>query len=40
MRDILSRPHCAGHKEKLVRPGPDIVFEFSPDCLEPGRLAR
>ena len=40
MRDILSRLHYAGRKDKLVRPDPDIVFEFSPDCLEAGRLAR
>lgn len=40
MRDILSRLHYAGRKDKLVRPDPDIVFEFSPDCLETGRLAR
>jgi polyphosphate kinase len=40
MRDILSRLHYAGRKDKLVRPDPEIVFEFSPDCLEAGRLAR
>ena len=40
MRDILSRLHYTGRKDKLVRPDPDIVFEFSPDCLEAGRLAR
>ena len=40
MRDILSRLHYAGRKDKLVHPDPDIVFEFSPDCLEAGRLAR
>ena len=40
MRDILSRLHYAGRKDKLVRPDPDIVFEFSHDCLEAGRLAR
>ena len=40
MRDMLSRLHYAGRKDKLVRPDPDIVFEFSPDCLEAGRLAR
>jgi hypothetical protein len=33
MRDILSRLHYAGRKHKLVHPDPDIVFEFSPDCL-------
>jgi polyphosphate kinase 2 len=40
MRDMLSRLHYAGRKDKLVRPDTDIVFEFSPDCLEAGRLAR
>ena len=40
MRDILSRLHYAGRKDKLVRPDPDIVFEFSPDCLDAGLLAR
>ena len=39
MRDILSRLHYAGRKDKLVQPDPDIVFEFSPECLEAGRLA-
>jgi polyphosphate kinase len=40
IRDVLSRLHYAGRKDKLVRPDTDIVFEFSPDCLEAGRLAR
>jgi polyphosphate kinase 2 len=40
IRDILSRLHYAGRKDKLVRPDPDIVFEFSADCLPAGRLAR
>ncbi len=40
MRDILSRLHYAGRKDKLVRPDPEIVFEFSADCIETGRLAR
>lgn len=40
VRDILSRLHYAGRKDKLVRPDSDIVFEFSPDCLEAGRLTR
>lgn len=33
VRDILSRLHFAGRKDKLVRPDSDIVFEFSPDYL-------
>ena len=40
MRDILSRLHYAGKKKKLVRPDPDIVFEFTPDCIDTRRLAR
>lgn len=40
MRDILSRLHYAGRKDQLVQPDPEIVFEFSPDCVEAGRLAR
>ena len=40
MRDILSRLHYAGKKTKLVQPDPGIAFEFTPDCLEAGRLAR
>jgi len=40
MRDILSRLHYAGKKNKLVLPNPDIVFEFSPDCIDARRLAR
>lgn len=40
MRDILSRLHYAGKKDKLVRPDPEIAFEFSPDCIKAGRLAR
>jgi polyphosphate kinase 2 len=40
MRDMLSRLHYAGRKDRLLRPDPEIVFEFSPDCLEAGRLAR
>jgi len=40
MRDILSRLHYAGKKSKLVQPDNDIAFEFTPDCIEAGRLAR
>ncbi len=40
MRDILSRLHYAGKKDTLIRPDPEIVFEFSADCIEAGRLAR
>lgn len=40
MRDILSRLHYAGKKNKLVQPDPDIAFEFTPDCIAARRLAR
>ena len=39
MRDILARLHYAGKKTKLVQPDTDIVFEFSPECIEAKRLA-
>ena len=40
IRDILSRLHYAGKKNKLVQPDPDIAFEFTPDCIQSQRLAR
>ena len=40
MRDILSRLHYAGKKNKLVQPDPDVAFEFTPDCIAARRLAR
>jgi polyphosphate kinase 2 (PPK2 family) len=40
MRDILSQLDYGGKKERLTRPDPRIVFAFSPDCIEAGRLAR
>ena len=40
MRDILSRLHYAGKKNKLVQPDPNIAFEFTPECIEARRLAR
>jgi polyphosphate kinase 2 len=40
IRDILSRLHYAGKKNKLVQPDPEIAFEFSPDCIQSQRLAR
>ena len=40
MRDILSRLQCAGKKNKLVQPDPDVEFEFTPDCIGGKRLAR
>ena len=40
MRDILSRLHYAGKKNKLVQPDPNIAFEFTPDCIDAKRLAR
>ena len=40
MRDMLSRLHYAGKKNKLVQPDQEIAFEFTPDCIAAGRLAR
>lgn len=40
MRDILSRVHYVGKKNALVRPDPDIVFEFTPDYIGVSGLAR
>jgi polyphosphate kinase 2 (PPK2 family) len=40
MRDILSRLHYAGKKNKLVQSDPDITFEFTPDCIDAKQLAR
>ena len=40
MRDISSRLHYAGKKNRLVQPDPDVAFEFTPDCIKAGRLAR
>ena len=40
MRDILSRLHYAGKKNKLVQPDPGVAFEFTPDCIAARRLAR
>lgn len=40
MRDILSRLHYAGKKNKLVQPDPEVAFEFTPDCIAAKRLAR
>ena len=40
IRDILSRLHYAGKKNKLVQPDADIAFEFTPDCIHSQRLAR
>ena len=40
IRDILSRLHYAGKKDKRVQPDPNIAFEFVPECIEAGQLAR
>ena len=40
MRDILSRLHYAGKKNKLVQPDPNVAFEFTPECIGAQRLAR
>ena len=39
IRDLLSRLHYGGKKHKLVQPDPAIVFEFTPDSFDAGRLA-
>jgi polyphosphate kinase 2 len=40
IRDILSRLHYAGKKNKLVQPDTNFAFEFTPDCITAKRLAR
>ena len=40
MRDILSRLHYAGKENKRVRPGPNVAFVFTPECIDARRLAR
>lgn len=40
IKDILFRLHYAGKKNKLIAPDREIVFEFSEECLDSGRLAR
>lgn len=40
IRHILSRLHYAGKKNKLVTPDPEIVFEFSKDCVDANHLAH
>ena len=40
IRDVLSRLHYAGKKNKLVQPDPDIAFEFTRECIQSRRLAR
>ncbi|WP_422823021.1 polyphosphate kinase 2 [Variovorax humicola] len=40
MRDLLSRLHYPGKDKELVKPDPDIAFEFTPDCIDGRRLVR
>ncbi|MBI1772996.1 MAG: polyphosphate kinase 2 [Burkholderiales bacterium] len=40
MRDILSRLQYTGKNKKLIKPDLEIVFEFSPECIDSSRLAR
>ena len=40
MRDILSRLHYAGKKNKLVQPDQNVAFEFTAECIDAKRLAR
>jgi polyphosphate kinase 2 len=39
IRDILSQLHYAGKNNKLVQPDANIVFEFTPACIDAKRLA-
>jgi len=38
--DILSRLNYEGKKKKALRPDRDVVFEFTPECIDADRLAR
>jgi polyphosphate kinase 2 len=40
MRDILSRLHYTGRSKQTPPPDREIVFEFTPECLDDHRLAR
>ena len=40
IRDILSRLHYAGKKKKLVQPDANIVFKFTPECIDAKLLER
>ncbi len=40
IRDILSRLHYAGKKNRLVQPDTNIAFEFTLDCIAANRLAK
>lgn len=40
IRDMLSRLHYGGKNTRLAQPNPDIVFEFEPDCIANGLLAK
>jgi polyphosphate kinase 2 len=39
MRNLLSRVDYAGKKKSLLHADPDIVFEFTPECIASGALA-
>ena len=40
MRDILANLQFTGKRKKFVQPDPNIVFEFTPKCIDDKRLAR
>jgi polyphosphate kinase 2 len=40
IKDLLSRLHYAGKDKRLVRPDPQIVFEYDVSNLENGQLAK
>jgi polyphosphate kinase 2 len=39
MRDLLSRVNYAGKKKPLLHADPEIVFGFTPECINSGALA-
>ena len=40
IRDMLSQLNYEGKNNTLIKPDRDIVFEFTPECLDGGQLAR
>jgi polyphosphate kinase 2 len=40
IRDLLSRLHYAGKKQRLVQPDLNIAFQFDPTCVEGAILAK
>ncbi|MGZ5817230.1 MAG: polyphosphate kinase 2 [Burkholderiaceae bacterium] len=40
IKDVLSHLNYSGKKKKLIQPDRNIVFEYDPECLQNGLLAR